>query len=79
VSAQSQLIVAVALLASGAAMLLTAAALVFENGMIADATGGMGSLTAVEAGTWIVAALLLIAGVVALIVALRARRTVSTR
>jgi hypothetical protein len=72
VSAQSTLIAAVALLASGATMLLAAAALAFEGGMVADATGGVGSLSVVESLLWIAGPILALVGVILLLIARRA-------
>ncbi|MBD8583075.1 hypothetical protein IFT90_00735 [Frigoribacterium sp. CFBP 8766] len=61
-------IVSVALLSSGIVLLLAAAALAFQGGLIADSTGGVGGITPVESVMWIVAPLLAILGLVLLFV-----------
>ncbi|MBD8139876.1 MULTISPECIES: hypothetical protein [unclassified Frigoribacterium] len=54
----------VALLASGTAVLLCAAALAFQSGIIADSTGGVGGISPVEKVMWVTGLLLLGLGIV---------------
>lgn len=67
-------IVSVALLSSGIVLLLAAAALAFQGGLIADSTGGVGGITPVESVMWIVAPLLAILGLVLFFVRPRVRK-----
>ncbi|MBF4580658.1 hypothetical protein [Frigoribacterium sp. VKM Ac-2530] len=67
-------IVSVALLSSGIAILLAAAALAFQGGIIADSTGGVGGITPVETVMWVVAPVLAILGLVLLFVRPRIKK-----
>lgn len=67
-------IVSVALLSSGIAILLAAAALAFQGGIIADSTGGVGGITPVETVMWVVAPVLASLGLVLLFVRPRIKK-----
>ncbi|KRB36785.1 hypothetical protein [Microbacterium sp. Root180] len=68
-------LISTAILAAGLTILGTAAILTFEAGMIADATGGVGSSTPTRTAMWITGPVMILVGAVWLPIAIGKRST----